>query len=111
PPATASSVCAPSAEDLAPTIRSRCRLVSLTVPSADVVAELLMRRDGVAPELAVHASRAAQGDIGLALRYATKEGALAAREESARTMLGLRGGGQAVLAAQGLAGRATAQGK
>src|SRR5690625_7467578 len=89
-------LCAPSAEDLAPTIRSRCRLVSLTVPSADVVAELLMRRDGVAPELAVRASRAAQGHIGLALRYATQEGALAAREESARTLLGLRGAGQAV---------------
>src|SRR5699024_6083062 len=83
----------------------------LTVPSADVVAELLMRRDGVAPELAVRASRAAQGHIGLALRYATQEGALAAREESARTLLGLRGAGQAVLAAQALVDRATAEAK
>src|SRR5690625_6157342 len=30
-------------------------------------------RSGVAPELAVRASRAAQGHIGLALRYATQE--------------------------------------
>ena len=111
PPATVWMLCDPSAEDLAPTIRSRCRLVSLTVPSADVVAELLMRRDGVAPELAVRASRAAQGHIGLALRYATQEGALAAREESARTLLGLRGAGQAVLAAQALVDRATAEAK
>src|SRR5699024_5269179 len=46
PPATVWMLCAPSAEDPAPTTRSRCRLVSLTVPSADVVAELLIRRDG-----------------------------------------------------------------
>ena len=111
PPATVWMLCAPSAEDLAPTIRSRCRVVTLTVPSSDVVAELLMRRDGVAEELALRAARAAQGHIGLALRYATQEGALAAREESARTLLGLRGTGPAVLAAQGLVDQATTEAK
>lgn len=111
PPATVWMLCAPSAEDLAPTIRSRCRSVTLTVPSADVVAELLVRRDGIGPDLATRASRAAQGHIGLALRYATQEGALAVREESARTLLGLRGAGQAVLAAQTLVDRATAEAK
>ena len=111
PPATVWMLCAPSAEDLAPTIRSRCRVVTLTVPSSGVVAELLMRRDGVAEELALRAARAAQGHIGLALRYATQEGALAAREESARTLLGLRSTGQAVLAAQGLVDQATAEAK
>ncbi|AXK46042.1 DNA polymerase III subunit delta' [Brachybacterium saurashtrense] len=111
PPATVWMLCAPSAEDLAPTIRSRCRTVSLSVPSAEVVAELLRRRDGVDPDLAVRASRAAQGHIGLALRYATQEGALAAREESARSLLALRGTGEAVLAAQAMVDRATAEAK
>lgn len=111
PPSTVWMLCAPSAEDLAPTIRSRCRLVTLTVPGADVVAELLRRRDGVEEQLALRAARAAQGHIGLALRYATQEGALAAREQSARTLLGLRSAGQAVLAAQELVDRATAEAK
>ena len=111
PPSTVWMLCAPSAEDLAPTIRSRCRLVTLTVPAAEVVAALLRRRDGVEEQLALRAARAAQGHIGLALRYATQEGTLAAREESARTLLGLRGTGQAVLAAQTLVDRATAEAK
>ena len=111
PPATVWMLCAPSAEDLAPTIRSRCRLVTLSVPGSDVVAELLRRRDGVEEDLALRSARAAQGHIGLALRYATQEGALAARVESARTLLGLRGAGEAVLAAQALVERATAEAK
>ncbi|GAA1491355.1 DNA polymerase III subunit delta' [Brachybacterium sacelli] len=111
PPSTVWMLCAPSAEDLAPTIRSRCRQVTLSVPSSEVVAGLLRRRDGVDEGLALRAARAAQGHIGLALRYATQEGALAAREDSARTLLSLRGAGQAVLAAQALVDRATAEAK
>lgn len=111
PPATVWMLCAPSAEDLAPTIRSRCRQVTLSVPSSEVVAELLMRRDGIEEDLAVRAARAAQGHIGLALRYATQPGALAAREDAARALLALRGTGQAVLAAQQLVDRATTEAK
>lgn len=111
PPLTVWMLCAPSAEDLAPTIRSRCRVVHLGVPSADVIAELLVRRDGVDEDLARRSARAAQGHIGLALRYATQEGALAAREQSARELLGLRSTGAAVLAAQQLVDRATAEAK
>lgn len=111
PPSTIWMLCAPSAQDLAPTIRSRCRLVTLALPAPDLVAELLVRRDGIEPDLAQRAARAAQGHIGLALRYATQAGALAAREESARELLGLRGSGQAVLAAQTLIERATAEAK
>ena len=111
PPSTVWMLCAPSAEDLAPTIKSRCRLVSLSVPSSQVVAELLVRRDGVDPQLAERSARAAQGHIGLALRYATQAGALDAREESARTLLGLRGAGEAVMAAQALVERATSEAK
>ena len=111
PPATVWVLCAPSAEDLAPTIRSRCRLVTLSVPSSEVVADLLRRRDGVDAQLAMRSARAAQGHIGLALRYATQPGALEAREESARTLLGLHSTGQAVLAAQTMVDRATAEAK
>ena len=111
PPLTVWMLCAPSAQDLAPTIRSRCRVVTLSLPSPQVVADLLVRRDGVDPDRAERAARAAQGHIGLALRYATQDGALAAREDSARELLGLRGVGQVVLAAQALVERATAEAK
>lgn len=111
PPLTVWMLCAPSAQDQAPTIRSRCRVVTLSLPSPQVVADLLVRRDGVDPDRAERAARAAQGHIGLALRYATQDGALAAREDSARELLGLRGVGQAVLAAQALVERATAEAK
>lgn len=111
PPATVWMLCAPSAEDLAPTIRSRCRLVTLALPSADVVAELLVRRDGVDPGLAERAARSAQGHIGLAKRYALQDGALAARESTARTLLGLRSASAAVAAASELIERATTEAK
>lgn len=109
PPLTVWMLCAPSAEDLAPTIRSRCRVVTLTVPRPDVVAELLVRRDGVDADTAERSARAAQGHIGLALRYAMQEGALASRETAARTLLSLRSTGAAVLAAQSLVDQATAE--
>ena len=52
PPQTVWLLCTPSADDVLPTIRSRCRLVTLRIPPADAVAELLVRRDGADPELA-----------------------------------------------------------
>ena len=45
-------LCAPTVEDVLPTIRSRCRLVTLTTPTAAEVAAFLVRADGVAEPLA-----------------------------------------------------------
>ena len=42
-PRTVWLLCAPSSEDLVPTIRSRCRVVSLVVPASAAVAEVLVR--------------------------------------------------------------------
>ena len=42
-------LCAPTVEDVLPTIRSRCRLVTLTTPTAEDVAAFLVRADGVDP--------------------------------------------------------------
>ena len=111
PPLTVWMLCAPSAEDLAPTIHSRCRVVTLTIPPADAIAQLLVRRDGADPGIAERAARAAQGHIGLARRYATIDGALAAREDAARSLLALRSTGAAVMAAQQLVDRATEEAK
>ncbi len=67
-------LCAPAVEDVPPTIRSRCRVVSLrTPPSADVAAFLVS--EGVDPGTASFAARAAQGHIGRARALATDEDA------------------------------------
>ena len=59
-------LCAPTIEDVLPTIRSRSRLVSLTTPTAADVADFLVRTDGVPTERATYAARASQGHIGRA---------------------------------------------
>jgi DNA polymerase-3 subunit delta' len=66
-------LCAPTVEDVVPTIRSRCRLLVLRTPPADAVAEMLRTRDGVDAELAGFAARAAQGHIGRARALARDE--------------------------------------
>ena len=100
PPRTVWVLCAPSAADLIPTIRSRVRVVRLRVPSVAEVAELLVRRDGVEPALAERAAREAQTHIGMALRLATDA---EARERRARTLqlaLGVQSVSGCVLAAE-----------
>jgi DNA polymerase-3 subunit delta' len=69
-PRTVWLLCAPSAEDLVPTIRSRCRVVTLVVPASAAVAKVLVTRDGIEPARALGAARAAQGHVGRARRLA-----------------------------------------
>jgi DNA polymerase-3 subunit delta' len=69
PPRGVWLLCAPSTEDLLPTIRSRCRLVTLRIPPYDAVARYLVS-EGVDAEVAEFAARAAQGHIGRARRLA-----------------------------------------
>ncbi|HLZ38204.1 MAG TPA: DNA polymerase III subunit delta' [Mycobacteriales bacterium] len=75
-------LCAPSVEDVLPTIRSRCRHVALRTPSTAAVADLLVRRDGVDPPLAAYAARAAQGHVGRARRLATDAAARRRRKDA-----------------------------
>jgi DNA polymerase-3 subunit delta' len=72
-PRTVWLLCAPTVEDVLPTIRSRCRTVSLTTPTTSEVARFLVERDGVAEPLAAFAARASQGHIGRARALATDE--------------------------------------
>jgi DNA polymerase-3 subunit delta' len=66
-------LCAPTAEDVVPTIRSRCRLLVLRTPPPAAVAQVLRQRDGVSAEVATFAARASQGHIGRARALATDE--------------------------------------
>ncbi|MDX6389475.1 MAG: polymerase subunit delta [Streptosporangiaceae bacterium] len=80
-PRTVWLLCAPSAEELVTTIRSRCRLVVLRTPPSAAVAGVLASRDGVDPASALAAARAAQGHIGRARRLATDPEAARRRQD------------------------------
>jgi DNA polymerase-3 subunit delta' len=101
-PRTVWLLCAPSAEELVTTIRSRCRLVTLRTPAAAAVAEVLSRRDGVDPAAALAAARAAQGHIGRARRLATDPEAAQRRDEVLRVPARITSLGSALSAAAGL---------
>ncbi len=70
-PRTVWLLCAPSAEDLVTTIRSRCRVMTLRVPPSEAVAKVLTERDGIDAATALRAAKAAQGHIGRARLLAT----------------------------------------
>ena len=95
-------LCAPTVEDLLPTIRSRCRLVTLSTPSAEDVAGFLVRSDGVDPALASYCARASQGHIGRARALARDEGARNRRKEVVSVPARLTSLGSCMNAAQNL---------
>jgi len=72
-PKTVWLLCAPTVEDVLPTIRSRCRTVSLATPTAAEVTRFLVEREGVPEPVAAFAARASQGHIGRARALATDE--------------------------------------
>src|SRR6202167_4761342 len=86
-PRTVWLLCAPSAEDLVPTIRSRCRVVTLVVPASAAVAKVLVERDGIEPARALAAARAAQGHVGRARRLAPDPAAAKRRADVLRVPL------------------------
>lgn len=102
PPRTIWILCAPSPADVLVTIRSRCRTLTLRLPPVADVAALLVRRDGIEPELALHAARAAQSHIGIARRLASDAGARERRDAIVRIPLNLRDVTGAVRAAGSL---------
>ncbi len=99
PPHTVWVLCAPSVQDVLPTIRSRCRAVPLRVPPPEAVAELVVRRDGVDPQVALAAARAAQSHVGMARRLARDPEARQRRSAVLDVARRIRGVGDAVLAA------------
>ena len=74
-------LCAPTVEDVLPTIRSRTRLVVLATPSTDDVTDFLVRTEGLGVETASYAARASQGHIGRARALARDEDTRRRRRE------------------------------
>ena len=99
PPRTVWILCAPSANDVLPTIQSRVRTITLKTPSAEQVAHLIRQREDVDPDLALRAAREAQSHIGMAMRLATDEDARQRRDHTVSTVLGLHTVSTAVNAA------------
>lgn len=100
-------LCAPSPEDVLPTIRSRTRLMHLRTPSTSEVTDALHARYGVEPALAAFAARASQGHIGRARALATDTGVRERRQEVMRIPSRLRDLSGCFIAAADLLAAAT----
>ena len=103
-PKTVWILCAPSAADMLPTIRSRTRNVVLRLPSTEEVAQLLMQRDGVKEELALASSRQAQQHVGMARRLALSADARKRRMDTLREIIGIKNLSGAMATAERLLG-------
>lgn len=101
-PRTVWLLCAPSVEDVLPTIRSRCRHLVLSTPSVDAVADMLVRREGIEPDVAASVARATQGHVDRARRLATDPDARARRAAVLKLPLRVEDVGGALRAAQEL---------
>ena len=102
-------LCAPSAQDVLPTIRSRTRIVNLAVPSTQAVAGFLTSTTNVEPKVAQRAARLAEGHIGIAKLYATDERVMSDRDELVVGVLNLARASDAVLLAGNLIDNAKVQ--
>lgn len=72
PPSTVFLLCAPSEdpEDIAVTLRSRCRHIALVTPTVDAIAQVLVESDGLAADEARWAASVSGGHVGRARRLA-----------------------------------------
>lgn len=84
PPSTVFLLCAPSVdpEDIAVTLRSRCRHVALVTPPTESIARVLVDSDGLAPDVADWAASVSGGHVGRARRLATDPEARQRRERA-----------------------------
>jgi DNA polymerase-3 subunit delta' len=110
-PRTVWLLCAPSIEDVLPTIRSRCRHLNLSTPSVAAIADMLVRREGIEPDVAAAAARATQGHVDRARRLATDPAARERRAAVLRLPLRVDEIGSALKAAQELVDAATEDAK
>lgn len=83
PPSTVFLLCAPSVdpEDIAITLRSRCRHVALVTPSTEAIAQVLMS-EGLDDEQARWAASVSGGHVGRARRLATDPDARSRRKQA-----------------------------
>lgn len=101
-------LCAPSAQNVLPTIRSRTRVLNLAMPQASEIANYLESL-GYDPELSEKCARYAQGNVETAKLYAHSEQALSDREELVAQIVNLQQATQAITLASWLIDNAKTQ--
>ena len=111
PPRTVFLLCAPSdhPDDIAVTLRSRCRPVGLRTPPAQAVADVLVQRDGVDADTARWAASVCGGHVGRARRLAADPDARARREAVLRVPTALRSSADVFTLADELVGAAESE--
>lgn len=84
PPSTVFLLCAPSVdpEDIAVTLRSRCRHVALVTPQTEAIAQVLIDGDGLDADTAGWAASVSGGHVGRARRLATDPEARQRRQQA-----------------------------
>jgi DNA polymerase-3 subunit delta' len=84
PPSTVFLLCAPSVdpEDIAITLRSRCRHVALVTPTVDAIAQVLVDSDGLSEREAQWAASVSGGHVGRARRLASDPDARERRQRA-----------------------------
>ena len=102
-PKTLWLLCAPTVRDVLPTIRSRCRTLTLATPGTEDVARFLTRSEGISETVASFAARASQGHIGRARALALDEETRSRRREVVSIPARLTSLGSCMTAATNLA--------
>ncbi|WP_122819711.1 DNA polymerase III subunit delta' [Varibaculum vaginae] len=108
PPRTVWLLCTTQPGDVLPTIRSRCRHLSLVTPSVEEVAQLLVEREGIAPDTARQAAAMSQSHIGVAKSLASDPAELERRRKILLSATTTSSVGEAALLAQQLVDAAKA---
>lgn len=93
---------APSPADVLVTIRSRTRHINLVIPTVEDVAQLLVDRDGIEPQLAQVCARASQSHVGVARWLARSPEARERRDMIVNLPLTVRSASAAVESADNL---------
>jgi DNA polymerase III subunit delta' len=106
PPRTVWLLCAPTTEDVLPTVRSRCRPVGLAAPPPAAIAALLVS-EGVDASMAAFAARASLGHVGRARGLARDEATRLRRADVLRLPLEVETVGGCIVAAANLVEVAT----
>ena len=101
PPRTVWLLCAPTSEDVLPTVRSRCRPIALAAPSVRAIATLL-ESEGVDPSMAAFCARASLGHVGRARGLARDEASRLRRADVLRVPLQVDSVGGCIVAAANL---------
>lgn len=92
-------VCAASAHDVLPTIRSRMQVVTLSMPDESAVSKYVMEQTGVDERIANQAARISQGNIDEALLYAEDERVRVNRDELIASIFRMSSASDAIILA------------